>query len=549
MALSVDFSMITTEILLLIMVLKRLLTRIFKKSEPQDTPATATSPTPEILPPSDRLTPQTAISQSPVTEATLPLNITLRLNVVLSPTGNGWLPHVSLQQGQAFATLGTISEGPTAEGPAPLPNPPVEFKIHATAVQHAKTPNPSSSSLQGLGLLQFRTTSPQSTQLTYRPIMVFSSTRMLTVEILDEQVPNRAATTRPASQRVEVQSFTTPVTPARHSLPRSVTTMPGLARTPRTIESKDIETPAQNSGARSLVQIAEPSVNPPVGVPSMVPTILDESSPQKVNLDLQPQLYEFPRLESHSDEPPLPVPRMDDEPPRCPSGPANGGLHPGYPTREDPQDLRYPPGLGLGSPFKVQQQISKGDLDNGPPPRPQRGETLSFIANMSPTFEPAPFYLQHNGPLRPDAARTDDIDMDSGPVIVQKISSSGNMAYSIRAGGHNYVATAQVGSGGYGYVWYAIKDNKEEVAIKVVDKAGLLARCVYCPDGRLTSRQLLDGSGLAARTIRSEYEAFVRITEEQSPFLAPLLHAFEDKDNFYFVMVRLPDQHNFSDLH
>ncbi|OAX43247.1 kinase-like protein [Rhizopogon vinicolor AM-OR11-026] len=514
------------------MALKRLLTRIFNKSKKprshiaQDiVTAESFSPASEVLSPSDKLPSLSAITQSTaaVTEATLPLNVTLRLSVVLSPTGDGWLPHVSLRQGQAFAALGTICEEPAAEGLAPLlvtplPIPPVEFKINATAVQPAKPvnaiPNSLPSSIQGLGLFRLGTAGSQ-----------------------DEQLPNRASTTRPTSQCmapiVEVQPCTAPVTPARHPLSRSIVATPDLARTPQTIESNSIETPEQHPGARPLIQIGS-SVNLPIGVPSVVPTIPDESPPQKVNLDLQQsQLYEFPRLESQLDEQPLPALRVDDEPPRCSSGSADGGLHPGYPTRQDLQDLQHPP--GLGSPFKAQQQIP---LDNGPPPRPPRGETLAFLANMSPTFEPAPFYLQlHNSPWRPDVAWAGDVEIDSGAVTVQRVSNKGNITYTIEADGHKYLATAQVGSGGFGYVWYAIKDGKEEVAIKVVDKGALLARCVQCAkDGRPTTQQLFEGSQAAATAISAECDAFKRVTEERSPFLTPLLHAFEDKDNFYFVM-------------
>lgn len=127
--------------------------------------------------------------------------------------------------------------------------------------------------------------------------------------------------------------------------------------------------------------------------------------------------------------------------------------------------------------------------------------------------------------------------------FVERILINGHLAYSIQAGGHKYVATAQVGSGGFGYVWYAIKDQKEEVAIKVIDKAGLLVQFINCgKDKRPTIQQLLEGSQAAATAISAEYEAFKRVTEEQSPFLTPLLHAFEDENNFYFVMVRFPDR-------
>ncbi|KAG0703910.1 kinase-like domain-containing protein [Suillus ampliporus] len=160
---------------------------------------------------------------------------------------------------------------------------------------------------------------------------------------------------------------------------------------------------------------------------------------------------------------------------------------------------------------------------------------------MFPTLEPTANFQSHNCPPRPEIAHAGNIEHDSGAVTVEKISNNGNLAYSIQAGGHKYIATAQVGSGGFGYVWYAIKNGKEEVAIKVVDKAGLLAQFVYCAkDERPNMQQLLEASPAAAATISAEYEAFKRVTEERSPFLTPLLHAFEDKDNFYFVMKFYP---------
>lgn len=265
----------------------------------------------------------------------------------------------------------------------------------------------------------------------------------------------------------------------------------------------------------------------------MIPTIRDELYLQKVNSGLQQlQRYDFPRLEPQPSEP-----TSHNELSPGSKLPVDGGLHPGYPIRQNPQSPQHPP--GLGSPFKVLQQNLETNRDKGLPPRPPRGETLTFLANMSPTFEPAPYSLPlQNCPSRiGEVDRSDDIDID--PVTVQRISSSGNITYSIEAGGHKYTAMAQVGSGGFGYVWYAIKDGKEEVAIKVVDKAGLLAQFVLCAkDGRPTTQQLLEGSQLAAEAVSAEYEAFKRITEERSPFLTPLLHAFDDKDNFYFVMVR-----------
>jgi hypothetical protein len=287
----------------------------------------------------------------------------------------------------------------------------------------------------------------------------------------------------------------------------------------QTLESKEIRTPQQNPGASPPLQIAGPSVGT-----SSFPTIPDEASLEKATL----QLYEFPHLESRSDETPTPAPRLDHD--LGLKVPTDGGLH------------SRPPGLGY--PFRVQRKSPEKNRDNGPPPRPPRGSTLSFIANMSPTFEPTPFYLQQNSPLRPDLGRAGDVKIDSGAVTVHRISNNGKITYSIEAGGHKYLATGQIGSGGFGYVWYAIQDGKEEVAIKVVDKAGLLGQFVICAeDGQPTTTQLLEGSQSAAQVVKAEYDAFKRITEERSPFLTPLLHAFEDKDNFYFVMVRFLDQY------
>ena len=365
---------------------------------------------------------------------------------------------------------------------------------------------------------------------------------MLIVGTLDEQLPNQSAATCPASQcmplAVDIQPCTGPMTPAQS---QSVVVTPCLTRTAQTIENKNIETPEQHSGARTPIRIAGSSVEPPIGVLSTIPSIPDEPSPQKVNMFQQSRLYDFPCLEPQLDEPTSPAFGMDNGPllylPKS-NLPVDGGLHPGYPTRQDPQNPQCPP--GLGSPFKAGQQNPKKNDDNGPPPRPPRGETVAFLANMSPTFEPAPFNL----PLRNYSSslhvnRASGIEIDRGAVTVQRISNNGNIAYSIGAGGHKYLATAQVGSGGFGYVWYAIKDGKEEVAIKVVDKAGLLAQFVFCAkDKHPTTQQLLEGSRSAAEVVDAEYEALKRVNEDRSPFLTPLLHAFEDKNNFYFVMVR-----------
>ncbi|KAG1815726.1 kinase-like domain-containing protein [Suillus subaureus] len=524
------------------MALKHLLARIFKRfrksgSAPALNVTTAATPAPASNVSSLCVAPLT--ERSPATQAIFPVNVNLRFHVVLSPTADG--AHMSIEQSQVLPTLGTSCEGHahTTQGPVPLletspSNSPVVFNIEMTATQPAEIvgtiPGSVLPSVQGLNLFGLDTTCPQ-----------------------DEQQPsNMAALTRPASLMdaaqdyniqciapVEVQPRTVLVTP--HSLlSKIVVATPVLARTTQTIESKDIETPQKCAGARPLIQIAGPSVGPTAEavVPSMMPTIPNELSSQKARLGLQQYDFVFPhfplgQLLSPATHAPSHKSRIDRQ--------RYNSLIPQLQCDQSPspaphESPRYPPGLKLpadkkpgvqaghlrsvpsihptqqGSVFKLRQDVTQRNLDNDASPRPPRGNVALNLADVFPT-------------------------LGSSASNFQLISNNGNLAYSIQAGGHKYVATAQVGSGGFGYVWYAIKDQKEEVAIKVIDKAGLLARFVYCAkDKRPTMQQLLAGSQVAAAAISSEYEAFKRVTEERSPFLTPLLHAFEDEDNFYFVM-------------
>lgn len=300
-------------------------------------------------------------------------------------------------------------------------------------------------------------------------------------------------------------------------------------------ESKDIETPKKCTGATPLIHIAGPSFGPTAEavVPSMVPTIPDKSSSR-----LGPQRYNFvfPHFRLGQSIPPATrassqLPSLaPHEPPRCPPGlrlPADRkpGVQAGH--------LRPAPfvhSAQQGSLFELPQDVPKRNLDNDASPQPPRCNTERNLADMFPILESSASKFQsHNCPPTFEVAQAS--------TFVERTLNNGNLAYSIQAGGHKYFATAQVGSGGFGYVWYAIKDQQEEVAIKVIDKAGLLAQFVDCAkDQRPTLKQLCDGSQAAATAIGAEYEAFKRVTEEQSPFLTPLLHAFEDENNFYFVM-------------
>ncbi|KAG1868108.1 kinase-like domain-containing protein [Suillus tomentosus] len=496
------------------MALRHLLARIFKRFKTSGSASVldlATAATPALASNISSL-----IERSPATQAIFPVNVNLRFHVVLSPTADG--THMSTQQTQVLPTLGTSCEG------------------HAHTVQESAPPLEIFASSPPVGF-NIETTATQSTEI---PDSVLSPHAFITDTARDSDIPSQ---------------YTSPVVIPTHSpLSEFTVATPVLSRTMQTIESKDIETPKKRAGASSLIHVAGPSVGPTTEavVPSMVPTTLDEPFFQKARLGSQQYDYVFPHfplgqslssatrassykscLDPQRYDPLIPPLQCDrspssvpHEPPRCPPGlklPADKkpGVQAGH--------LRAP-SIYLtqqGSPSELLQDVTKRDLDNDGSLRLARGNTELNLGDTFSTLEPSASNFQSSS--TPEAKQAS--------VIVERISNDGNLAYSIQAGGHKYVATAQVGSGAFGYVWYAIKDQTEEVAIKVIDKAGLLAQFVYCAkDKRPTMQQLLEGSQAAAAAISAEYETFKRVTEEQSPFLTPLLHAFEDEDNFYFVM-------------
>ncbi|KAG1768684.1 kinase-like domain-containing protein [Suillus occidentalis] len=458
------------------MALKTFLARIFKRSKKSGSstaPDVAAATTPA---PASNVSPLCAApltERSPATQAVFPVCVNLRFHVVQSTTADG--AHMSTQHSEVLPTLGTSCEGHAhiTQGSAPL--------------LEASPSNP----------------------------------------------PVEFDTETTATQAIEMVD----------TIPDSVLSF----------ESKDIETPKECAGATPLIHIVRPfGPTAEAVVPSMVPTIPDTSSSR---LGLQRYNFVFPhfrlgqsispatRVSSHKsrlgpqrhdsliprlqcDQLPSPAPY---EPPQHPPGlklPADGkpGAQAGH--------LRPAPfvhSVQQGSLFELPQDVAKRNLDNDASPRPPRCNNELNLADMFPILESSASKFQsYNCPPTFEVAQAS---------IVERTLNNGNLAYSIRAGGHKYFATAQVGSGGFGYVWYAIKDQQEEVAIKVIDKAGLLAQFVNCAkDKRPTVQQIREGSQAAAAAIGAEYEAFKRVTEEQSPFLTPLLHAFEDENNFYFVM-------------
>lgn len=460
------------------MALKNFLARIFKRSKKSGSfsaPDVAAAATPAPASNVSPLCVAPLTERSPATQAIFPVCVNLRFHVVLSTTADG--AHMSTQHSQVLPTLGTSCEG------------------HAYITQ---------------GSAPLLETSPSNPPVEFNTKM----TATQAIEIVDT-IPN------------SVLSF----------------------------ESKDIETPKKCAGATPLIHIAGPSFGPTAEavVPSMVPTIPDKSSscrgPQRYNFvfphfrlgqsispatrasshksRLGPQRHDFLIPQLQCDQLPSPAPH---EPPRCPpSLKLPAGRKPGVQAGH----LRPAPfvhSAQQGSLFELPQDVPKRNLDNDASPRPPRCNTELNLADMFPILESSASKFQsYNCPPTFEVAQAS--------IFVERTLNNGNLAYSIQAGGHKYFATAQVGSGGFGYVWYAIKDQQEEVAIKVIDKAGLLAQFVNCAkDKRPTVQQLREGSRAAATAIGAEYEAFKRVTEEQSPFLTPLLHAFEDENNFYFVM-------------
>lgn len=524
------------------MVLKHLLARIFKRFKKSGSASAlditfATTPAPASDISSICISPLTA--RSPATQAIFPVDVNLRFHVVMSPTADG--ARMPIQSSQVLPTLGTTPS-----------NSSVEFNIDTTVTQPTEIvdtiPDCVISPIQRLNFFGLGTTCPQD-ERQFSNMTALTQPASLTVIARDSDIQCLAP--------VEVEPRTALMTP--HSpLSEFVVATPVLARTVQTIESKDIETPPKCAGSRSHIRIAGPSVGPTaeVVVPSMVPTIPNEPSSQTASLGLQQYDFLFPHFPLGQSLPPathvssqklrldpqrydslIPQPQCDQlpapaphEPPRCPPGlkhpiDRQPGVQPGH--------LRSAPSVHpsqQGSPFELPQDVSKRSLDNDALPRPPRGNTGLNLADVFPTLESSASNFQpYNCSPIPK--------LTQASTTIERISNNGRLAYSIQAGGHKYVATVQVGSGGFGYVWYAIKDETEEVAIKVIDKAGLLAQFVHCTkDKRPTTQQLLEGSQAAAAAISSEYEAFKRVTEEQSPFLTPLLHAFEDEDNFYFVM-------------
>ncbi|KAG1798575.1 uncharacterized protein HD556DRAFT_1440282 [Suillus plorans] len=200
----------------------------------------------------------------------------------------------------------------------------------------------------------------------------------------------------------------------------------------------------------------------------MASTIPDEPSSQKARLGSQQYDYVFPHsplgqslssathassykscLDPHRYDPLILQLQCDQspsstphEPPQCPPGlklPADRkpGVQAGHLCASSVQLTQQ------GSPSELLQDVTKRNLDNDASLRLMRGNTELNLGDMFPTLEPSASNFQ------------------SSPTP--------------KAGGHKYIATAQVSSGGFSYVWYTIKDQTEEVAIKVIDKAGLLA--------------------------------------------------------------------------
>ncbi|KAH7904651.1 kinase-like domain-containing protein [Hygrophoropsis aurantiaca] len=102
----------------------------------------------------------------------------------------------------------------------------------------------------------------------------------------------------------------------------------------------------------------------------------------------------------------------------------------------------------------------------------------------------------------------------------------------------------EIGSGGFGVVWSATSvgtrhQQPEEVAIKVTNKLDLLYDRI---NAMTPTRVFIDDHAMdsAKDQVQKEFQVLRKITEAESPFLTPLLRAFSDEDNFYYIMRQYP---------
>ncbi|KAH7916788.1 kinase-like domain-containing protein [Hygrophoropsis aurantiaca] len=106
--------------------------------------------------------------------------------------------------------------------------------------------------------------------------------------------------------------------------------------------------------------------------------------------------------------------------------------------------------------------------------------------------------------------------------------------------GHQFTIMGTLGYGGFGFVWHAMMETGQEVAIKVIDK--VLAFDHYMSSTNSTEDDNWRGSSLsAATTVWNEFKILEDLTSVGCAFLTPLLFSFSDDENFYLVMRLYPE--------
>ncbi|KAH7887480.1 hypothetical protein F5I97DRAFT_2072803 [Phlebopus sp. FC_14] len=121
--------------------------------------------------------------------------------------------------------------------------------------------------------------------------------------------------------------------------------------------------------------------------------------------------------------------------------------------------------------------------------------------------------------------------------------------FEVNSGPFKYQILSTIGRGGNGTVWHGqlLEGEKPmDVAIKVINTT--LAYSRHVTDRRLIDRvepfvlhYLIKDTDEAAFWIQHELDVLRRLGQGPSPFLSPLLHAFRDEQNFYFVMRYYPE--------
>ncbi|EIW76188.1 kinase-like protein [Coniophora puteana RWD-64-598 SS2] len=135
------------------------------------------------------------------------------------------------------------------------------------------------------------------------------------------------------------------------------------------------------------------------------------------------------------------------------------------------------------------------------------------------------------------------------PETLDSILARKPLTFPFRLGGGSGHTTTQfhlikeIGRGSFGAVCYALSSAGDEVAIKIVDKAGTLFNHPHFGGSDETLEAGLRG---VVRWVGEELSALRRVSEDVvgaggCPFVAPLLCAFADRGSFYMVMRMYPE--------